>query len=331
MNTPYGHIKVKKGVVVNLQQFRQTLGAYCMVMGGNAAKLLQRQAKLFCEDMQDYTFPTSPDGSFGQDGRSRSAQRNGTDRVRSQIEGIFMPLAYVGAGAILKHNSESIFAAWIGAKKKIPDPKIPDWLLNGSLYGPAKGKSLWTRFSEWEYAKKQSGVSSRIDLSTYYKGDIKGIHERTRGGNKVSTYFEKMKDASESGKLSVIGDTGTEILAYSKRVERRVGELKSAWYAAGNTLGRFKSAAWIKGNQWGTGILINQLSNSTLPSVTVGNSKQGLHTASIDWYKYAVNYRAYAMRVEMYNRLVKTGNADMLFHLASHHGIGGGFQISLPP
>jgi hypothetical protein len=331
MNTRHGTITVRKGVVTNLQQFRQTLGAYCIVMGGNAAKLLQKQAKLFCEDMQDYTFPTYPDGSFGQDGRSRYAQRVGMDRVRSQIEGIFMPLAYVGAGAILKHNSESIFAAWLGAKKKIPDPKIPNWLLQGSLYGPPKGKSLWTKFREWEYAQKQSNATSRIDLSTYYKGDLKGIHERTRGGNKVSIYFKAMKTAADSGPLSVIGDTGSEILAYSKRVERRVGELKSAWYTAGNTLGRFKSASWIIGNQWGTGILINQLSNSTIPSITVGNSKQGLHSASSDWYKYAIYYRAYAMRVEMYNRLVKTGNADMLFHLASHHGIGGGFQISLPP
>jgi hypothetical protein len=242
-----------------------------------------------------------------------------------------MPLAYVGAGAILRHNSESIFAAWLGAKKKIADPKIPNWLLQGSLYGPARGKSLWAKFQEWEYAQKQSGISNKVDLSTYYKGDLKGIHERARGGNKVSTYFAFMKARAKNGPVSVIGDTGTEIMAYSKRVERRVGELKSAWYAAGHTLGRFKSASWIVGNQWGTGILVNQLDNPTIPSITVGNSKQGLHTASKDWYKYAIYYRAYAIRVEAYNRLVKTGNADMLFHLATHHGIGGGFQISLPP
>ena len=329
MNTSQGTITVRKGVVTNLQQFRQTLGAYCMVMGGVAAKLLQKQAKLFCEDMQDYTFPTSPDGSFGQDGRSRSAHNVGTNRVRSQIEGIFIPLAYVGAGAILKYGSESIFTAWLGAKKKIPEPKIPNWLLQGSPYG--KGKSLWAKFQDWEYAQKQSGVSNKIDLSTYYKGDLRGVHEKARGGNKVNTYFASMKARGQSGPISVVGDTGTEILAYSKRVERRVGELKSAWYSAGHQLGSFKSASWITGNQWGTGILLNQLNNPTLPSVTVGNSKQGLHKASQAWFKYAIYYRSYSMRVEMYNILVKSGNADMLFHLATHQGIGGGFQISLPP
>lgn len=329
MNTRHGTITVRKGVVTNLQQFRQTLGAYCIVMGGAASKLLQKQAKLFCEDMQDYTFPTYPDGSFGQDGRSRSAQRVGMDRVRTQIEGIFMPLAYVGAGAILKHGSESIFYAWLGAKKKISDPKIPNWLLQGSAYG--KGKSLWAKFQDWEYAQKQSGITNKLDLSTYYKGNIQGIHEKARGGNKVNTYFDSMKTRAEMGPISVVGDTGTEILAYSKRVEKRVGELKSAWYSAGHQLGRFKSASWIVGNQWGTGILVNQLGNSTVPSVTVGNSKQGLHKATQDWFRYAIYYRLYAVRVEMYNKLVKSGNGDMLFHLASHHGIGGGFQISLPP
>lgn len=321
-------VVVLKGVIVNEQEFRQHLAAYCMIMGGEASKLIQKQARLFCEDMQAYVYPLEPDGQMGQDGISSSARFNGTNRVRSQIEGIFIPLAYVGAGQILKYGNEGVFTAWLGAKKKIPEPKIPDWLLNGESY---PGKGLWYKFQQWEYAKKQAGVASRIDLSTYYTGNIQGIHERTRGGTKTSTYFPLMKKAGERGKISVIGDTGAEILAYSKRVEKRVGELKSAWYSASVGLGSIKSAAWIKGNQWGTGIQVNQLQDPTEPSVTVGNSKQGLHgrgrPATFDWYKYALYHRAYAMRVEMVNKLVKGGHANTLYHLAQTSGVGKGLQI----
>lgn len=320
-------VVVLKGVVVNEQEFRQHIAAYCMIMGGAASKLIQKQARLFCEDMQAYVYPLEPDGQMGQDGISSSARLNGTSRVRSQIEGIFIPLAMVGAGQILKYGNEGVFNAWLGAKKKIPEPKIPDWLLGGELYGK---KSLWYKFQQWEYAKKQAGVASRIDLSTYYNGNIQGIHERTRGGTKTSTYFPLMKKAGEKGKISVIGDTGAEILAYSKRVEKRVGELKAAWYEASKNLGSIKSAAWIKGNQWGTGIQVNDLQNPTEPSLTVGNSKQGLHgrgrPATFEWYKYALYHRAYAMRVEMVNKLVKGGHANTLYHLAQTSGVGKGLQ-----
>lgn len=320
-------VVVLKGVIVNEQEFRQHLAAYCMIMGGAASKLIQKQARLFCEDMAHYVYPLEPDGQMGQDGISQSARLNGTNRVRDQIEGIFIPLAMVGAGPILKYGNEGVFTAWLGAKKKIPEPKIPDWLLNGQVYGK---KSLWTKFQEWEYAKKQAGVASRIDLSTYYNGNIQGIHERTRGGTKVATYFPNMKKAGQKGKISVIGDAGAEILAYSKRVEKRVGELKSAWYSASVGLGSIKSAAWIKGNQWGTGIQVNELQNPTQPSVTVGNKKQGLHGRfkpdTMEWYKYCMYHRAYAMRVEMVNKLVKGGNANTLFHLAQTSGVGKGLQ-----
>jgi hypothetical protein len=322
-------VTVLQGVILNEKEFQQHLAAYCRVMGGSASKLLQKQARLFCEDMQNYVYPLEPDGVMGQDGISQTARYNGTDRVRSQIEGIFIPLAYVGAGQILKYGNEGVFTAWLAAKKKIPEPKIPDWLLRGDMY---PGKSLWYKFQQWEYAKKQAGVASRIDLSTYYTGNIQGIHERTRGGNKSATYFKYMEAAGEKGKISVIGDTGAEILAYSKRVEKRVGELKSAWFAASKDLGSIKSAAWIKGNQWGTGIQINELQNPTVPSVTVGNSKQGLHGQykphTFDWYKYCLYHRAYAMRVEMVNKLVKGGNANTLFHLAATSGVGKGLQVT---
>jgi hypothetical protein len=34
------------------------------------------------------------------------------------------------------------------------------------------------------------------------------------------------------------------------------------------------------------------------------------------------------MREEMYQRLVKNGNANMLYHLATHQGVGAGFNIT---
>lgn len=325
MITQYGNITVKKGVVTNEQQFRQTLGAYCLVMGKSTAKLLKKQARLFCDDMLDFTMPW--EGGMGQDGRSSRAQLNGKDRVQSQIKSIFLPLQFVGAGEVLQYGNEGVFAAWLRARKRLSNPMIPDWLKNGSDYS-----NLWTKFQQWDFARAEAEMSpGLVKLDTYNKGNgvIKSIHERERGGNTTDGYFKNMKAAAKFGTRYVVDDDGKAVKAYSKRVEAHVGRLKAGWYSVGSQLGRLKGVGyWIRGNQWNTGILVDQLGNGALPSVTVGNKVQGLHRATMDGYKLALNYRAYSMREEMYQKLVKSGRADMLFHLATHQGIGGGFDIT---
>jgi hypothetical protein len=179
MITPQGTIKVKKGVIVNQQEFRQHLGAYITVMGGNAAKLLKKQARLFCDDMLDYTMPFA--GGMGQDGRSKSAQKLGMAVVNSQIKNIFLPLQYVGAGEILQYGNEGVFSAWLRARKKLSNPMIPDWLKDSSGMS-----SLWTKFQKWEFAIAEAEISpGLIDLSTYGKtSNIKSIQV---GGNNGSS------------------------------------------------------------------------------------------------------------------------------------------------
>jgi len=325
MITQYGTITVRKGVVTNEQQLRQTLGAYCIVMGGKVANLLKKQARLFCDDMLDFTMPW--EGGMGHDGRSARARLNGADRVQSQIKGIFLPLKFVGAGEILQYGNEGVFSAWLRARKKLSNPMLPKWLKDGDNF-----PGLWTKFQQWEFAQQEAAMSpGLVKLDTFNKGSgvIKSIHERERGGNNTEDYFKNMKAASKFGTRYVVDDDGSAVKAYSKRVEAHVGRLKAGWYTAGSQLGRLKNVGyWIRGNQWNTGTLVNQLGNPTRPSVTVGNKVQGLHRATRDGYKLAINYRNYSMREEIYQKLVKNGNADMLFHLASHHGIGGGFDIS---
>jgi hypothetical protein len=325
MITQYGAITVKKGVVTNQQQLRQTLGAYCMVMGGKAAKLLKKQARLFCDDMLDFTMPFA--GGMGHDGRSRQAQKVGMDVVRSQIKKIFLPLQFVGAGEILQYGQEGVFSAWLRARRKLTNPMLPSWLKDGDNF-----PGLWKKFQEWEFAKQEAGMSiGFVHLDTYNKGSsvIKGIHERERGGNSIPEYFDNMKKSASYGQRYVVDDDGSAVKAYSKRVEAHVGRLKAGWYSVGSQLGRMKGVGyWIRGNQWNTGILIDQLGNGALPSVTVGNKVQGLHRSTKDGYTLAISYRAYSMHEEIYQKLVKNGNADMLFHLATHHGIGGGFDIT---
>lgn len=325
MITPNGTITVKKGVVTNEQQFRQTLGAYCIVMGTKVSKLLKKQARLFCDDMLDFTMPW--EGGMGQDGRSARAQLNGKDRVQSQIKSIFLPLQYVGAGEILQYGNEGVFGAWLRARKKLTNPMLPSWLKDGDNF-----PGLWKKFQEWEFAQQNAEMSpGLVNLASYNKGTgvIKSIHQRERGGTSIPEYFTNMKAAGKFGTRYVVDDDGSAVKAYSKRVEAHVGRLKAGWYSVGSQLGRMKGVGyWIRGNQWNTGTLIDQLGNSTVPSVTVGNKVQGLHRATRDGYRLALNYRSYSMREEIYQKLVKNGNADMLFHLATHHGIGGGFDIS---
>lgn len=324
MNTRGGVVRVKKGVVVNQQEFRQHLGAYLMVMGGNAAKLLKKQARLFCDDMLDYTMPWS--GGMGQDGRSKRAQMEGTDRVESQIKSIFLPLKFVGAGEILQHGNEGVFSAWLRARKKLSNPMLPKWLINGSNF-----PGMWAKFQKWEFAQSEAAISpGLINFSSYGKtSGIKSIHERERGGTTTPEYFKNMKASAKFGTRYVVDDDGKDVQAYTKRVQAHVGRLKAGWYTVGSQLGRMKNVGyWVRGNQWNTGTLVDQLGQSTRPSITVGNKVQGLHRATRDGYRLALNYRAYSMREEMYQRLVKNGNANMLYHLATHQGIGGGFNIT---
>lgn len=325
MNTPKGFIRVKKGVVVNMQEFRQHLGAYIIAMGGNAAKLLQKQARLFCWDMLDYTMPFS--GGMGMDGKSRSAKAVGDRVVKGQIESIFLPLRYVSAGEILQFGNESVFYAWLKARKTLTDPKLPDWLLVHPY--SSEGTALWNRFQQWEFAQQGAAMSAgMVDLSNYRSNNIAGIHKRLRGGDKTAGYFDNMEAAAVYGTTVVVDDDGSEIKSYIKRVQSHVGRLKAGWYTAGSKLGSMKGVGqWIVGNQWGTGILDNRLGNSTVPSVTVGNKVQGLHRATKDGYRYALNHRAYSMRVEIYNKLVASNNANLLYHIASHYNVGRGFEI----
>lgn len=326
MNTSHGAITVKKGVVVNQQEFRQHLGAYILIMGGCAAKLLKKQARLFCDDMLDFTMPFA--GGMGNDGRSSQARKVGTDVVESQIESIFLPLAYVKAGEILNYGHEGIFNAWLRARQSLPNPKLPDWLLKHPYSN--EGLSAWTKFQNWKFAQDQASTAGGVDLSTYYTGNIKTIHEKSRGGNKNSGYFDNMDMQATMGDKFVVDDKGEKVAAYIKRVQARVGELKAGWFSAGSQIGKIKAGAWIRGNQWGTGIVNNKLDNPGMPWIEVGNRVQGLHRATINGYELAINYRAYSMRVEMYEKLVKLGRADQLFHLASHYSLGQGFDIKLP-
>ena len=295
------------------------------MMGGSAAKLLKKQARLFCDDMLDFTMPW--EGGMGVDGRSRRAWMNGKDRVQSQIKSIFLPLRFVGAGEILQYGDEGVFSAWVRARKTLPNPMIPEWLKNGDQY-----KGAWTKFKTWEFAQAEAELSpGNIRLESYNKGDgiIKSIHERERGGNSKDAYFDNMKAAAKFGTRYVVDDDGSKVMAYSKRVEAHVGRLKAGWYTTGSKLGKMKNVPyWVRGNQWNTGILVDQLSVQNRPAITVGNKVQGLHRKTMDGFKLALNYRAYSMREEMYHKLVKNGNADMLFHLATHQGIGGGFDIT---
>lgn len=325
MITPQGHIKVKKGVIVNMQEFRQHLGAYIIAMGGNAAKLIQKQARLFCLDMLDYTMPWS--GGMGIDGKSNAARQSGERRVKSQITAIFLPLRYVSAGEVLQHGSESIFYAWLNARKTLSDPKLPDWLLVHPYSN--QGLSLWQQFQQWGFAQQGAAMSAGlIDLSGYYGNKVEATHKRARGGDKNAGYFSNMEATAQYGQRYVVDDDGKMVSAYSKRVEAHVGRLKAGWFTAGSQLGSMKGVGqWVKGNQWATGIIDNQLGNSTVPSVTVGNSVQGLHRATKDGFRYALNHRAYSMRVEIYNKLVANNNANMLYHIASHYNVGRGFEI----
>jgi len=310
-------IKVTKGVVVNMQEFQQTLALYIAVMAQCASKLIRKQARLFCDDMLDYTEPTL-NWSKGS-GKGLAAQKKGMGIVDAQLRDLFTPLAYVKAPEIYAHGNEGVFYAWVRLRRENNDSTLPKWL-NEDPYG-SEGSKMWKRFKKWKYAKEGHSAKS-VDFSQLYKGDLKSAHVANRGGTKTSAYFDSMDKNARY--ISYAVDKAA-LDKYSEQVQKRVGELKAAWYGAGSQLGNISAPMWIKGNQWGREIFINQLDDKSMPAVTVGNKSQGLHEETRDDYRVAMNHRAYSMRVEMLAKLVKNGQANKIFHLAPKNP---GFTIS---
>jgi hypothetical protein len=320
----YNGAGVGWNVKVDADGFKRHLQVYAEVMGGSTARILRRQARLFCQDMIDYTLPVENGPGTGSGG-TMGAKKITENNVRQDIELVFAPLGYASMKSVADLGNAGVFSAWLRERKAMPTVVLPDFLKDMDVFD---GSNQFPAFQK--FASKLKNDNGHDNLTMVYSGSVKTLHEAARGGPRNYATSPNVGP----GKTYFIADYNMKVPAYINQVQKRVGKLKAGWYTAGMRLnmGNVRAPKWVVNNQWGTGIMDDRLDNPLTPSVTVGNSAHKRHTemtrdgVSWLWYKLAIFHRAYSMRVEILNKLIKQGNARKIWELSKPGGpLEGGY------
>jgi hypothetical protein len=222
-------------------------------------------------------------------------------------------LAQAPSGAIALTNV-GIFSAWISAKAKLPPPHYPDYVFKMVAGGRIIGQG------EFDYFKSIEGNNTKYRggvLMGTTESQIKSIHERRRG---KPSY--KVKETS----FKAYVDDWKPVDSYIKRVQQRVGKLKSGWYYAGLKLRPMPTSAWISRQGAGTSIYQARLGVAD-PVIKLGSTVGRNYSQGYHFMRMAMNHRAFAMRVAMLKHLQAPRNHGKLVEVIRR--LQGGFNLSL--
>ncbi|CAB4152122.1 hypothetical protein UFOVP583_53 [uncultured Caudovirales phage] len=312
-------VTVAKGVKVDYTEFAKHLALYQMVMRKSITDVVKQQARLFAKDMCDFTPPFSGSqpaiSKGGEGGFGNKARNKGRDAVSRDVRKIFAPLAQAPATGVASAGNLGIFSAWIGAKAKLPPPHDPQYVFKMVEGGRIIGQGEFERFKQIE--AKQGTRRTRF-LMGATEGSIKSIHEQRRGKPSYKVY--------ETGKTEkVYVDDWKPVERYIKRVQQRVGKLKSGWYYAGLKLGKMPTSAWIANQGAGTSIYQPKLIGPD-PTIKLGSTVGRNYSQGYHFMRMAMNHRAFAMRVAMLKHLQAPRNHGKLADVIRR--LQGGFTLS---
>lgn len=289
-----------------------------MVMRKSSAEIVKQQSRLFAQDMCDFTPPFSGSQPSirkgGEGGFGNKARNKGRDAVSRDVRKIFAPIAQAPAAGVAASGNVGILSAWIGAKAKLPPPHYPDYIFKMVEQGRILGQGEWEYFKRIE--SKKGTPKTRFLMGTT-TGAIQTIHEQRRGKPSYKVY-----ETSKSEKVYV--DNWKPVDAYIKRVQQRVGKLKSGWYYAGLKLGRMPTSAWIMNQGAGTSIYVAKLGGHD-PTIKLGSTVGRNYSQGYHFMRMAMNHRAYAMRVAILKHLQSSKNRGKLRDVVSRVG---GFTVS---
>lgn len=155
-------------------------------------------------------------------------------------------------------------------------------------------------FDYFQSIERQKGFRKTAFMLGTTEAAVKSKHESKRGSPSY-----KVRETPRSEKIYV--DDWKVVERYIKRVQQRVGKLKSGWYYAGLKLGSMPTSAWIMNQGNSTSIYVPRLgvANPTikLGSIVGRNYSQGYH-----FMRMAMNHRAFAMRVAILKHLQSPRN-----------------------
>jgi len=315
-------VEVAKGVKVDYTQFAQHLAIYQMVMRKSSEEIVKQQSRLFAQDMCDFTPPFSGsqpsirkggDGGFGNKARNK-----GRDAVSRDVRKIFSPLAQAPAAGVAASGNVGILSAWIGAKAKLPPPHYPDYVFKMVEQGRILGQGEWEYFKRIE--SKKGTPKTRFLMGTT-EASIKTIHEQRRG---KPSY--KVNKTARSEQVYV--DNWKPVENYIKRVQNRVGKLKSGWYYAGLKLGRMPTSAWIMNQGASTSVYAPRLGGPD-PVIKLGSTVGRNYSQGYHFMRMAMNHRAFAMRVAVLKHLQAPRNHGKLIDVVRR--LQGGFTLTNTP
>ena len=315
-------VEVAKGVKVDYTEFAKHLALYQMVMRMSIEGVVKQQAHRFAKDMCDFTPPFSGSqpaiSKGGEGGYGNKAKKKGQDAVSRDVRKIFAPLAQAPATGVASAGNLGIFSAWIGAKAKLPPPHDPQYVFKMVEQGRIIGQGEFERFKQIE--SKHGSRRTRFLMGTT-EGSIKSIHEDRRGKKSYKVY--------ETGKTEkVYVDEWKPVERYIKRVQQRVGKLKSGWYYAGLKLGKMPTSAWIANQGAGTSIYQTKLGVAD-PTIKLGSTVGRNYSQGYHFMRMAMNHRAFAMRVAMLKHLQAPRNHGKLIDVVRR--LQGGFTLTNTP
>lgn len=313
-------VTVRKGVRVDYTEFAKHLALYALVMRKSIEGVVKQQARLFAKDMCDFTPPFSGSqpsiSKGGEGGFGNKARNKGRDAVSRDVRKIFAPLAQAQAAGVASAGNVGILNAWVNAKLKLPAPHQPEYIFKMIAERGVIGQGEFDLFKRIE--SRQGTPRTRFLMGTT-QGAIKSIHEQRRGKPSYKVY-----ETSKTEKVYV--DNWNPVEQYIKRVQQRVGKLKSGWYYAGLKLGKMPTSAWIANQGAGTSIYQPKL-GVVDPTIKLGSTVGRNYSQGYHFMRMAMNHRAFAMRVAMLKHLQAPRNHGKLIDVIRR--LQGGFDLNL--
>jgi len=313
-------VTVAKGVKVDYTQMAKHLALYALVMRMSIADVVKQQAGLFAKDMCDFTPPFSGAepaiSKGGEGGFGSKAKKKGQNAVSRDVRKIFAPLEQAPAAGVAAAGNLGVFSAWVNAKIKLPPPHYPDYVFKMFDKGRIMGQGDFEYFKQVE--SKHGTRRTRFFMGTT-EGRIKAEHERRRGKKSYKVY-----ETDKTEKIYV--DNWKPVDAYIKRVQQRVGKLKSGWYYAGLKLRPMPTSAWISRQGSSTSIYQPRLTGPD-PIIKLGSTVGRNYSQGYHFMRKAMNHRAFAMRVAMLKHLQAPRNHGKLAEVIRR--LQGGFNLSL--
>ena len=303
----------------DVSELNKLMSMYASMSKRALPEVVKETARLFCQDMVNFTPPfseavmTTREGGTG--GFGNKARDKGRTSVARDIDRIFMPLKEASARDVASSMNPDMFREWI-IEKKESDPSY-----KGGKFARIFNAPFWQLSNNTlTAAMEKSAKSSR---QVHYMGSasesqLEAIHKGVRGGTDVPYRVNKSQRMKEVWIVDQEGMRSVE--SYKRMVQKRVGRLKAGWYFAGVNLNSrnlkhpMPTSAWIAGQDRGNEIASVSDGQGNC-SVTVGNRiGKNFHDFD-DTFARAKKHRAYVLTEDIkriLTALTRKGTLEVL-------------------